>query len=95
MHLNLIFAELGGKRPNIFLKKDTNFDHSVLHAVQLMRDKVESWIEVFELSNLAQKFKLFKDSLLYHRSRSLEQSCSSFNLAVLYPNPDLLIIPEK
>ena len=84
MHLNLIFAELGGKRPNIFQKKDANFDHSVLHAVQLMRDKVESWIEVFELSNLAQKFKLFKDSLLYHRSRSLERSCSSFNLAVTY-----------
>ena len=31
---------------------------------------------------MSAKFKLFKDSLFYHRSRSLERSCSSFTLAV-------------
>ena len=31
---------------------------------------------------MCSKFKLFKDSLFYHRSRSLERSCSSFTLAV-------------
>ena len=32
--------------------------------------------------NLSAKFKMFKDSLFHHRSRSLEWNCSSFILAV-------------
>ena len=35
----------------LFRTKIANFSHSVLQVVQLMRDKVESWIEVLEPSN--------------------------------------------
>ena len=49
-----------------------------LCSVGFKKAESSDWIEIFEPS----KFKLFKNSLVYHRSRSFERSCSSFNLAV-------------
>ena len=78
------FCWIGRQKNKCFLEKNANFGHSVLHAVQLMRYKVESWIEVFEPSNWAPKFKLFKDFPFYSRWWSWNWRLSSFLLAVLW-----------
>ena len=53
----------------------------LIFSVQLMRE-TKLGLRYLNLK-LSSKFKLLKDFSFYHRSTSLEWSCSSFNLAVL------------